>query len=196
MKRYYYFLFILFSNSVFVFSQPIKGQWQFNLGIRGKIKLSEKNTGREYSDRGMFMTPSLGLWLSQNALLGVAIPVGTSRQIYTNPENYLFETSTNELRMGVSSFFRYHFLKAKLRPFIHIQPGFAYTRYTSRFINQSSKLFTETKFAAQAGAGLVYFINDKIGVETLVTYAPFRTNYYDKKVQAEVGMQIRFGKKQ
>lgn len=194
MKIHHFLFFCAFCYQISAFSQPTKGQWQANVSFTGKLKLLNPNTGNELTNQGFFASPSIGMWLSSHTLMGVSFPLGVATQIYKYPENILFLASNRELRAGLAPFVRYHFFKTKLRPFTHLQVGYTFLNNRSEFTNGSTWSKTTTKFQVQLGGGLVYYFNERIGIEALATYSPYTISYYDRKTQLSVGVQVRFGK--
>ncbi len=127
------------------FAQTDKGDWMIGGGL-------QLNTSK--SKTTFILNPNIGWFIMNDLALG-------AQMFYSYVK--LGDQRTNSF--GAGPYARYYFLKKNVRPFAHADFDFETGR-----VKLSSGESTENAFNFFLGAGVAFFINQNVAVETLAGY--------------------------
>jgi hypothetical protein len=154
-------------------AQTEKGS--FLIGGSGRTNYGSNNSNKSESYNLTFY-PQAGYFLFKNFALGIKPAISYNRYHYLN--SFIQKSTT----LGISPFIRYYVGSSKIRLFFQGSVGFNQTHNhviginpppLDPFISNSN----DHTFTQEIGVGLVYFINEHVGLEALINYN-HNTNKY------------------
>lgn len=166
-KLFFSNLLVFVLVSVSLFGQTEKGS--VLLGGSANLTTELKNNSGFHIN----INPKAGLFLAKNFAFGTSLPSGFSTNNYSN-----------RYYLGVSPFARYYFGQKKAKPFLEGEFGYYYTHIYDKATIEKSK-YSYGRTYGSFGLGLAYFINEHIGLETLLNYS---SQY--RGVNLNLGFQI------
>jgi hypothetical protein len=177
----------LFANNAF--GQTEKG----NLLIGGSIA----NIRIGVVDAGgssISLTPNAGYFVADGIAIGASLPIGFSSSSYDGFGGKYTTSSTN---FGLGAFGRYYFSTGNpLSFFGGLSLGVNAYSYKSKFTPTSGSSFTDsdsdTDFYSVLSVGAVYFLNETIGVEGILSTSDITENGF--ALNFGVGFQIYFNR--
>lgn len=194
MKKYIFGILLL--TAVFLQSkaQTEKGSKIIGATFNGR---SLNNSGERYYS--VQFVPQFHYFIANNLAIGGELisTVGKSSYSYW---------SANALGLGIAPSVRYYFGKAKFKPFVLADIGFAHnnliSRYNNNGVSENSVSTTNTLFST-LGIGVTYFVTKHIGVEALMNYKTairlpvddLKKAHFGNNMNFKIGLQIYFSGK-
>lgn len=167
----------------------------FLSGGDGLLKMEETDYYKQFEAE---LNPRIGYFFNSNLALSVS-PQFYYR--YWNPTNSITDAgNSNTFAIGLSPEVDYYFGEMNLKPYLHF--GIP-VRFNTRIAQDSHK--SEFSWGLNPGGGILYSINENIGIFGLLTYrwndSRTRADYFDDAVsesdnsfQVSVGFSIFFAK--
>jgi hypothetical protein len=143
-----------------LFAQTEKG----NMIIGGSVDISDAIQSTS-SNFNFALQPSFGAFAVRNFAIGgvYSFTVGSSRVLNSNETH----TTTTTLTTLVGPFLKYYFGKKAMKPFLSANGGYSvYTRIKSTTGSTSSSLTNYDGFSTGGSAGIAYFLNPHISLES------------------------------
>lgn len=187
-------LLLIFFSSFSAYAQLKKGNRMVGLTVasgllsKGETELSGPNQTPSVSETGNFtlqLTPSVGWFLTDNAIVGASITVGLSDQTVRRKSagvTYM-EDNYNNIDFGAGTFFRYYFQgSSAFRPFTHLfftagsgttnTDGFYYFTMGTDNAKSTYDGKSSGRFFYNAGinAGVTRLLSPNTGVDLFVGY--------------------------
>lgn len=126
------------------------GIWQLNAALRDS----------------KLITPSIGIFVKNNVLVGVGIPLTFMQTDFDRPELLGNIKGLRSRNTGLSLFTKRYFTASRFKPFI--QADVSYNRGTTTFLYTQSlpkRSINGHYFNANLGLGFSYFITNQISLE-------------------------------
>ena len=168
MKNFFLIICLCFL-SFSAFSQTEKGS--FLIGGSGNASIPNfKNY--QYN---LNVSPTAGYFVCNNFALGIS-PSGSYRHSFNT--GIFREWSSN---MGIGPLVRYYIGKSKLRFFANGGINYSHASYVTKYFDgRPDDNFTQhyNTFNEHVGIGIVYFINNFIGLEASLQYQHTHLKYY------------------
>lgn len=140
------------------------------------------------------ITPSAGYFIADGVVVGASLPIGYNRSSYNDSWGKYVSTGTS---FGIGAYTRYYFKTGNPLSFFG-RLGLGVNTYTSKEKYTSTSDFTEddsfkssgSDFYSTLGFGAVYFLNDNIGVEGVLSTSDITEDFLS--LNFGIGFQIYF----
>lgn len=168
--------------------------------IGGSVSIQNTDTDVSGIDQESFslsINPNVSYFLVNNLAIGILFPYS-----FTNDKTS--DNKTTSLRVGPQV--RYYFIFSQLGIFVRAGYNFGKINYDGQIFDIiSGELITEEiegdQTSLNLGVGASYFINNNIGLEAIVSYDRFETDYdaffndfTSKTLQLLIGLQFYLSK--
>lgn len=186
------FLLLISVMSMTAYGQFTKGTRTLGFNFGG-IGYNSRNTDEDYTDSrfglrtksqndfSLSINPSYGVFLSNQLLLGGGLSVSYNRSKYEEKYDFVFNSSSNSLVMGLNVYSRYYFAgKNNLFPYGQINFGIGFGNgsgeSTERYISRDSSIiedFTQKGILnvnAGFSAGVTKMLNKSVGIDFSLGY--------------------------
>jgi outer membrane protein W len=167
-------LFLL--SSLSSYSQTEKGTWM--LGGYASTGLTFESDNNSF---GIIVSPGIGYFMSDNLAIGLGIPL-----LLSTEENYRY------IAYGISPFIRYYFGTPSELMFF-VTGSFGIDGWSSKYDDTTN---SSSSITGKAGVGCTYFLNESIGLETILGYTYDKPKDYDPTsgISLSIGFQIYFSR--
>jgi hypothetical protein len=185
MKTFLLFIVFQLAFHTTLIPQTEKVMVLINGGLSGTLKSDIMNSAsgyEDYTERQLFLFPSLGLFIWDNFLIGAESRLlftkydadgysGTSVFRDSQPSEYKKESK--EFSYSIGPIARYYFVINNFAPFIQFSTHYGYKSYSITIIRNSINRISEgsidSKIILFAPAiGFSYFINNNLSIEIVV----------------------------
>jgi hypothetical protein len=159
-----------------LYGQTEQGTWMLGGGA---------STGYHFqSDNNYFsiyLSPDMGYFLAENLVAGASIPLSL-----TIEEDY------RSIGYGITPFIRYYFGPPSELMFF-VTGSFGIDGWSSKYDDTTN---SSTSITGNAGVGCTYFLNESIGLETILGYTYYKPKDYDptSNISLSLGFQIYFSR--
>jgi outer membrane protein len=182
MKKLILMSILMFILSISSYGQVEKGN--FLLGGTGSVVFRKING---VSGKIITLSPSIGYFVTDKIATGATLPIVRISAKYASDE----EISS---AVGIAPFVRYYFTNKGKSAFfglasLGIIKGNESATGSYTYTDESSAT------TAQAGIGFTYFLNQNVGLETILGYTRLKYEGLDARsnVNLSIGFQIYFG---
>ena len=162
MKKIHFAALLLFLHLT-AQAQTEKGRWTAGVSV-GSFSYQSNKSGHNFSSN---LSPSVGLFIMPNFLVGLGVPLGFSSSKYTITNSFAKNTNT---RVGLSPFARYYFGTSSLKPLVSLAVAYEYLNLSAE--STPDLVFTTKGSMLQVtpAVGVAYFINRSISLDALLGY--------------------------
>jgi hypothetical protein len=174
MKQIIFLISLLLITNFMATAQTQRGS--FLLGGSGRAVFPEKK--QDPTRLSLGFSPQAGYFLFKNFALGIK-PI-LSYTHYASVDYYDQKSTT----VGISPFIRYYVGPSKLKLFFQGDLGYSHhhsilkiSSFSSTSDPSGSSHYNSNGFFQDLGVGLVYFINEHVGLEGLFNYYHSSDNY-------------------
>jgi hypothetical protein len=193
MKQIVFLISLLLIIHFSVDAQTEKGS--FLIGGSGRAFYTS-NPKTKYESYNLTFYPQAGYFLFKNFAFGIK-PTITYNQFHSY--NYILQRSTT---FGISPFIRYYIGSYKMRLFFQGSLGYNHTHnhikaFTLPPLDPAFANSNDNSFTQDIGAGLVYFINEHVGLEGLINYnhnsyeyGAVSSEFQTSNISFNLGLQI------
>jgi hypothetical protein len=159
-----------------LYGQTEQGTWILGGGASTDLTFESDN-----NSFGIYVSPDIGYFVSDNLAVGSGIPL-----LLSTEENYRY------IAYGISPFIRYYFGPPSELMFF-VTGSFGINGRSSKYDDTTN---SSSSITGRAGVGCTYFLNESIGLETILGYTYYKPKDYDptSEISLSIGFQIYFGK--